>query len=74
MGEDFEVVVTGLPEGSLGEPFRDGELQGLQDFREQVFRRFAEEDVDVLRHDDIAEDSELVAAASEFERVEEDVF
>lgn len=71
MGEDFEVVVTGLPEGSLGEPFRDGELQG---FREQVFRRFAEEDVDMLRHDDIAEDSELVAVASEFERVEEDVF
>lgn len=54
--------------------FETESLQGLQGFREQVFRRFAEEDVDMLRHDDIAEDSELVAVASEFERVEEDVF
>ena len=36
--------------------------------------RFTEEQMDVLRHDDVAEDFEVVALAGEFEGVEEDVF
>jgi len=39
-----------------------------------VIQRFADEEMDVLRHDDVAEDFELVTLAGEFEGVEEDVF
>ena len=35
---------------------------------------FAEKEMDVLGHDDVAEDFELVALAGEFEGVEKDVF
>ncbi len=35
---------------------------------------FAEKEMDVLGHDDVAEDFEVVAFAGEFQGVEEDVF
>ena len=76
VGEDVEVVVAGLPEGSLSEALRDRQLERLKRPRERQFVvfGFAEEQVDVLGHDDVAEDLVVVTPASEFEGVEEDVF
>ena len=76
VGEDVEVVVAGLPEGFRCEALRDGKFEGLDCFREWDFvvEGFAEEEVDVLGHDDVAEDFEVVTLAGEFEGVEEDVF
>jgi hypothetical protein len=42
--------------------------------RDLVVHRFADEQMDVLRHDDVVEDFEIVALPGEFEGVEEDVF
>jgi hypothetical protein len=42
VGEDVEVVVAGLPEGSRGEALGDGEFQGTEGFGEWVFGRLAE--------------------------------
>jgi hypothetical protein len=76
VGKDIEVVVADLPEGSRSEAFGDGEFEGLDCFRERdlVVQRFADEEMDVLRHDDVAEDFEVVALAGEFEGIEKDVF
>ncbi len=38
-----------------------------------AIQRFADEQVNMLRHDNVAEDLEVVALAGEFERVQEDV-
>ena len=73
VGEDVEVVVAGLPEGTFFESPGDGDLQGLEGFGEGSFRGFAQEEMDVLRHDDVAEEFELVLFAGAFEGVEEDV-
>ena len=76
VGEDVEVVVAGLPEGFRAETLRDRQLEGLDRLRKRdlVVQRFADEEMDVLGHDDVAEDFEVVASAGEFEGVEEDVF
>jgi len=47
--------------------FGGGEFQGLQGLRKRLFRRLANEDADMLRHDYVAEDFEVIAAAGEFE-------
>jgi hypothetical protein len=75
VGKDVEVVVTRLPEGSLAETLRDRELEGLERLREGdlALQRFTDEEMDVLRHDDVPEDFKGVASAGEFEGVEEDV-
>ena len=51
VGEDVEVVVTDLPEGSRAETLRDRKLEGLDRLREGDFvvQRFADEEMDVLR-------------------------
>lgn len=46
----------------------------MESLGERRVRWFADEQVDVLGHDDVAEDFEVVALAGEFEGVEEDVF
>jgi hypothetical protein len=53
----------------LRQALGDGELQGVESVcqRYLAVERFAEEKVDVLGHDDVAEDVELIALASEFE-------
>jgi hypothetical protein len=75
MGEHIEVVITGLPERTLREAFWDRELEGLKRFgkRNLVVFRFTDEEVNMLRHDDVAEDLEVVPPPGLFERVEEDV-
>lgn len=45
----------------------------MESLGERRVRWFADEKVDVLGHDDVAEDFEVVALTSEFEGVEEDV-
>ncbi len=73
MGEDVEVVVARLPEGTLRETSGDGDLQGLEGFCEGNAGRFAHEQVNVLGHDDVTEEFKLIMSAGTFERVEEDV-
>lgn len=73
MSEDVEIVVAGLPERTFREAPGDGNLQGLQGPRQEIVGRFADEQMTVFGHDDVAEDFELVMAAGAFERVEEDV-
>ena len=71
--KDVEIVVAGLPERAFREASGDGDLQGLQGFRQGIVGKFADEQVNVLRHDDVAEDFELVMAAGALEGVEKDV-
>jgi hypothetical protein len=75
VGEDIEAVVAGMPKGFLGEAFRNREFEGLECLRKRNFAvlGFADEEMNMLGHDDKAEDLEVVALAGEFERVEEDV-
>ena len=73
MSEDVEVVVTGLPEGAFREASGDRDFDCLKGFRERIVWRFVNEEMDVLGHDYVAEDFELVMSAGAFERVEEDV-
>ena len=70
--EDVEVVIAGLPEGLGVGPLGDGELEGLESFGEGFGRGFAEEEVDVLGHEDVAMDFEVVALAGLFEGLLED--
>ena len=42
--------------------------------RDLAVQWFADEEMDVLGHDDVAEDFEVVAFAGKFEGVEEDIF
>ena len=67
VGEDVEVVVAGLPEGALRGLDGDGQFEGLEGFGEENVAGFAEEKVDVLGHDDVAADEEVVALADCFE-------
>lgn len=73
VSEDVEIVVAGLPERTFREASGDRDFQGLQSFRQEIVGRFTDEQVNVLRHDDVAEDFELAMAAGALERVEEDV-
>ncbi len=66
-GEDVEVVVAGLPEAFVVGLFRDGEFEGLEGFCQRSFGGFAEEEVDVLGHEDVAVDFEVVTLAGLFE-------
>ena len=71
--KDVEIVVAGLPERTLRKASGGGDLQGLQGFRQEIVGRFADEQVNMLRHDDVAENFKLVMAAGALEGVEEDV-
>lgn len=66
-GEDVEIVVAGLPEGFGVSLLRDGEFQGLESFGEGFGGGFAEEKVDVLGHEDVAVDLEVVTFSGLFE-------
>jgi hypothetical protein len=76
VAEDVEIIVADLPERPLAKTFRNRELEGLDRRREWnlAIQRFADEQVNVLGHDDVAEDLEVVTLAGEFERIEKDVF
>jgi hypothetical protein len=76
VGEDVEIIVADLPERLLAKTFRDRQLEGLDRRRERnlAIQRFADEQVNMLRHDDIAADLEVVPLAGEFQGVEKDVF
>jgi hypothetical protein len=73
MGEDVEVVIAGLPElrADAFEEFGGLSLEGSQSIAKPMEFWFAEEHVDVLGHEDIAVEKELVASAEGFEGVEE---
>ena len=73
MGEDVEVVVAGLPERTFVTPSGDRDFEGLKSFREGFVRRLANEEMHVLRHDDVAQEFELVVVADAFEGVQEDI-
>ena len=75
-GEDVEVVVAGQPEVLAGAAeelggfaFKDAEGGGYGSYL-----WFGHEEVDVLGHEDVAEDGEVVADAEGLEHVLDDLF
>jgi len=56
-----EIVVARLPEWALLALNRHGQLQGLNGLAEWCIFWFADQQVNVLRHDDIAANNEIVA-------------
>lgn len=71
-GEDIEVVITRMPEWALALAERDGDLHRLDGGAEESAPWFGDQKMDVLGHDDVAEDAEAVAQARAFERVLEE--
>jgi len=62
VGEDVEVVVAGLPElfAVALETLRCFSLQDSHGVAEELLLRFGEQQVDVLWHEDVAEEIEIV--------------
>ena len=75
-GEDVEVVVTGLPEVFAGafEEFGGLSLDDSQGGGEGAVWGFGDEEVDVLRHEDVGVEGEAVGEAGLFDDLFEDVF
>lgn len=69
LGEDVEVVVADLPEllAVAFEGLRGLAFEDVQGAGEGPGFRFAEEEMDVLGHEDVAEDVEAVASPELFE-------
>ena len=65
-GEDVEVVVAGLPEVLAGafEEFRGFSFDDAERRGESVVRWLAEEEVDVLGHEDVGVEGEVMGSAS----------
>jgi hypothetical protein len=74
VGEDVEVVVAGLPEVFVVafEEFGGFSLEDAEGCGQRVSFGFGEEQVNVLGHEDVTEDVELVALAKSFEDFFED--
>ena len=62
MGEDVEVVVAGLPEllAVAFEALGGFSLEDSHRIAEELLLRLGEQQVDVLRHEDVAEEAEIV--------------
>ena len=73
MGEDVEVVIARLPElASVSfEDFGSFAFQDADGCREWTAFWFGEEKVDVLGHEDVAEDEEVVSLTDPFKSGEE---
>jgi hypothetical protein len=74
MSKDVEVVVAGLPELAMiaFEELGGFRFEDVERCRQGVSSGFGEEQVNVLGHEDVAEDVELVALAKSFEDFFED--
>jgi len=62
VGEDVEVVVAGLPElfAVAFEALGGFSLEDSHRIAEELLLRLGEQQVDVLRHEDVAEEAEIV--------------
>jgi hypothetical protein len=69
VGEDVEIVVAYLPElGSVAfEQLRGFTLEDAEGCREGVELRFGDKQVNVLGHEDVAEDVKLMSSSDAFE-------
>lgn len=65
---DVEIVVSRLPEGPLLSLDRDREFKGLQCLCENGVGGFADEQVYVLRHDDVPSHEEVIAQSHGLKR------
>jgi hypothetical protein len=74
VGEDVEVVVAGLPEVFViaFEEFGGFSFEDVERCRQGVSSGFGEEQVNVLGHQDIPEDVELVSLTESFQDFFED--
>jgi hypothetical protein len=66
--ENIEVIVAGLPEGAFLALHCYRKFQGLNGFGQEASLRLCYEEMDVLGHDDVAEDVEVVTNPHGFER------
>ena len=71
--EDVEVVVAGLPYKLLGPGARETLLEYLEGSGEFCLLRLGDQEMDVVRHEDVAENLEAVFPASFFEDLLEGV-
>ena len=67
--EHIEVIITCLPECPPHGPSHHRELQRLKSGREQIFAGFTQQQMDVFRHDNVADNLEPVAAAHLLQRI-----
>jgi hypothetical protein len=74
MGQDIEVVVAGLPEvhSFAFENLGAFSLQDAQSSGKGLEFRLGQKQVDVLGHENVTEEKELVTLANSFERLLED--
>ena len=70
---DVEVVIAGLPEGALTPLHRDRELHGLQCLGQHGLTWLADEQVDMLGHDDVTEEKEIVSLPHRLQGVFEEL-
>jgi hypothetical protein len=73
-GENVEVIVAGLPEWPLRTAQSDGELDCLDGPIEAGLFGFVDQQVDMLRHDDISGDDETVFLPDSFQCVFKETF
>src|SRR5580698_5933430 len=64
LGADVEVIISRQPKGSLLRLLGDGCFQRLNSAVERSSLRFGYQEMNVLRHDDIAEDKEDIPSAN----------
>jgi hypothetical protein len=67
VGMNVEVIIPGLPEWPLWPLHCDRKLQGLNRLRQNYFFRFAYQQMNMLRHDNMTEDEEVIAFPHRFE-------
>jgi len=70
---NIEVVITRQPEGFLSRLFGDGCFQCLNGFAESFVFRFGNQKMNVLWHDDVAEDKKDIPSARLLQRALEEV-
>jgi hypothetical protein len=73
LGENIEIMISGLPERALGSLAGDGQFERLQRLGENRAFGFAEQEVDVFRHNDVSGDDEIVSEAHRFEGLLEEI-
>lgn len=64
-----EVIVARLPEGSLGAAQGDGEFQCVDYVSNRAFGRFADQQMNMLRHHDISGDNKAATEPHPFQGV-----
>ncbi len=69
MCRDVEVIIVGLPEGSLPASHRHGQFEGLDRPGQEPSHGLVDQQMYVLRHNDVAGHNEQIAETNAFESI-----